>query len=176
MFPFSRNRINRNSSPLQGRPQIQQQQRFHQEQDRRQAQVPYRGHPQNKQNQENSDNLIAGASITNQFALLKSQSDNFARETEDAEKELQQVQANHQTTKNHHNDLFEAIRQAKQELGCRKEKLTMLKEEEARLRRLVDNEFKAIQGCTKHSNLVSNWIESKGNTENLDIFFRFIHF
>ena len=173
MFPFSRNRTNRSRSPApQGRSKIQQHFRQHhqqqQQQEQRQryhqgpeAKVSYHDQPQKKQKPENFDNLISRTSIQNQFALLTNQRDNFDRETKIAEKELEEVQSKHQTIKDHHNYLFEANRQAKQELGRRMEKLALLKDEEDRLRRLVGNEFKAIRGCTNYSNIVSTVLERK---------------
>ena len=175
MFPFSRNRTNRSrSSAPQGRSKIQQhfrqhhqqqqqeqRQHFRQEPVRYETQVSYHGQPQKKQKPENFDNLISRTSIQNQFALLTNQRDNFDRETKIAEKDLEEVQSKHQTIKDHHNYLFEANRQAKQELGRRMEKLALLKDEEDRLRRLVGNEFKAIRGCTNYSNIVSTVLERK---------------
>ena len=108
-----------------------------------------------KQKQEQFESSVPRNSIQSQFSLLSVQRDNFVRETESAEKELQQVQRDHQLIKNQHDALFESNRQAKQELGQKIEKLAILKEEESRINRLAENESKAVHDCTKHSKFVS---------------------
>ena len=94
--------------------------------------------------------------IQNQFTILSNQRDNFIREKENAEKELQRIQKEKQSIKKEHHALFESNHKAKQELGQKMEKLSLLKEEESRLKRLTENEFKAIRDCTKHLQVVGN--------------------
>ncbi len=113
-------------------------------------------HQRKKQKYENADNITPKNPIQNQFTILSNQRDTFMRERQIAEKELFQIKIQHPSIKKQHHDLLELNRSAKQDLGQKMESLFLLNEEESRLKRFIDNEFKAIQHCTKHSNKVRN--------------------
>mmetsp|Transcript_24359 Transcript_24359/g.57348 ORF Transcript_24359/g.57348 Transcript_24359/m.57348 type:complete len:267 (+) Transcript_24359:139-939(+) len=94
--------------------------------------------------------IIQSNSIQNQFTVLSNQRDEFIRNRIDAEKELEQIHKEQHQVKSEHNNMIESNRRAKEELGQKMERLTMLKDKEARLRKLTENEFHAIQDCTQH--------------------------
>eukprot|EP00536_Pseudo-nitzschia_multiseries_P013858 jgi/Psemu1/291109/fgenesh1_pg.624_\ len=114
--------------------------------------------------------LIQSGSIQNQFTALSNQKENFARERNLAQKELEQIQKDQQSIKTEHDSLVESSRQAKEKLGQGMEKLTMLKEQEARILQLTENEFRAIENCTHHSKMLEHKKEeaSKKYTAEMD--------
>lgn len=97
---------------------------------------------------ETIDGLIQSNSIQSQLTVLSSQRDSYIREKIEAKKEFDQVEIDHQYIKGEHGNLIESNHQAKEKLGQKVEKLSMLKEEESRLLRLTENELHAIHNCT----------------------------
>ena len=104
---------------------------------------------------QNVENSVQKSSIQNQFTVLSNQRDKFVRDREEAERELKQVQTEHQYIKKELETLTESNRRSKEGLGQRMEKLVLLKKEESRLRQIIENEFQSIQSCTTHSKMVS---------------------
>lgn len=109
----------------------------------------------NTNNDGNDNSVIQSNSIQTQFTALSNQKETFVRERNLAQKELQQIQKDHQSIKTEHDRLIESSLQAKERLGQRMEKLTMFKEQEARILQLTENEFRAIHDCTNHSKMVN---------------------
>ena len=100
-------------------------------------------------------NLIQSNTIQNQFTMLSNQRDKFIHDRVQTETELDQIQREQYRVKSEYDNLIDSNRRAKEELGQKLEKLAMLKEEEIRLHKLIENEFHAIQNCTKHLKTVS---------------------
>ena len=87
--------------------------------------------------------------------MLSNQRDKFIHDRVETEKELKQLQREQYHLKSEYDNVIDSNRRANEELGQKMEKLTMLKEEEIRLNKLIENEFHAIQNCTKHLKTVS---------------------
>ena len=89
-----------------------------------------------------------------QFAALSTERDRFAREAEDANIELKEVQTQHQLIKIERDNLFEQNHQAKEKLGEGKKKLDIMKDREHRIIKTTENETCIIRDCTNHSRTV----------------------
>jgi len=127
-------------------------------------------HQEQRQQSAFGSSLIQSNSIQTQFTTLSNQRDNFIREREVAERELKQLQGDHQSIKMEHVAIIESNRRAKEDLGQKMEKLAMLKEEESRLSRLTENESNAIHDCTKHLKVLEKkrCDESKRHTAEME--------
>jgi hypothetical protein len=102
-----------------------------------------------------SGSFVQRNSVQNQFAALSADRDKFVRETEAANKELQQIHVEHQSIRIQHDKLIEHNRQARAILGERMETLVIWKDKKARIIRETNNEGLAIRDCTNHSKTVS---------------------
>jgi DNA repair exonuclease SbcCD ATPase subunit len=105
--------------------------------------------PQQAQEKPN-ENLIQSNSVQNQFTSLSNDRDKFRNEREAAENELEVVTAVYRELKKENDDLAKNKNfHAKAELGEQSKKLRMLQEEQDRIKRLIENESRALVECTK---------------------------
>jgi hypothetical protein len=102
-----------------------------------------------------SGSFVQRNSVQNQFAALSADRNKFVREVEEANKELKQIQVEHQSIKIEHDKLIEHNRQARAILGERMETLDIWRDKKARIIRETNNEGLAIRDCTNHSKTVS---------------------
>jgi chromosome segregation ATPase len=99
--------------------------------------------------------FVQANSVQSQFTALTNDRDKFRREKEAAERDHQRAQHRLQQLKAEQVDLMNEIRKAQEELGDLTRKQTMLKQEQARLDRVVECERKALENCAFHTkNLV----------------------
>ncbi|KAG7364832.1 hypothetical protein IV203_038035 [Nitzschia inconspicua] len=105
--------------------------------------------------------LIQSNSIQQQFASLSNDRDKFRKEKDQAELALARIQAEYQTLKKDHDDLIMKNLRAKAELGTYTKKLDMLKEEEKRIARNLENDTKAVENCTNHLKALESRKEEK---------------
>lgn len=94
--------------------------------------------------------LIQSNSIQQQFATLANDRDKFRQEKQQAENALVHVQAEYQTLKKDQDDLIVKNLHVQAELGTYTKKLAMLREEEKRVQKSLENDTKAVENCTNH--------------------------
>jgi chromosome segregation ATPase len=116
-----------------------------------------------KQAHTRGEGLIQSNSIQQQFATLSNDRDKFRKEKEQAEQALVRAQHGYQVFKKDQDELTMKNLQAKAELGAYTKKLDMLKEEEKRIARSLENDTKAVESCTNHLKGLESKKEEKEN-------------
>lgn len=107
--------------------------------------------------------IIQSYSIQQQFAALSNDRDKFRKEKEQAEAALAKVQNGYQALKKEQDELTMKNFHAKAELGTYSKKLDMLKDEEKRTARNLENDTKAVESCTNHLKSLEAKKEEKDN-------------
>lgn len=107
--------------------------------------------------------IIQTELIRKEFADGLKDCDKFRKEKEQAEAAVAKVQNGYQALKKEQDELTTKNLRAKAELGAYSKKLDMLKDEEKRAARNLENDTKAVESCTNHLKSLEAKKEEKEN-------------
>jgi chromosome segregation ATPase len=96
--------------------------------------------------------LVQTNSVQSQFVALSRDRDNFRHAMEAAERDRRMAESQLQQLKSTTLDLQREIRSAQEELGTVSRKQHLVKQEQARLQRVLELERKALEDCARHAN------------------------
>jgi chromosome segregation ATPase len=96
--------------------------------------------------------LVQTNSVQSQFVALSRDRDNFRHAMEAAERDRRMAENQLQHLKSTTLDLQREIRSAQEELGTVSRKQHLVKQEQARLQRVLELERKALEDCARHAN------------------------
>jgi chromosome segregation ATPase len=96
--------------------------------------------------------LVQTNSVQSQFAALSRDRDSFRHAMEAAERDRRMAESQLQYLKATTLDLQREIRSAQEELGTVSRKQHLVKQEQARLQRVLELERKALEDCARHAN------------------------
>ena len=106
--------------------------------------------------------LVQTNSVQSQFAALSRDRDNFRHAMEAAERDRRMAESQLQHLKCTALDLQRDIRSAQEELGTVSRKQHLVKQEQARLQRVLELERKALEDCARHaSSMMEQEIQRK---------------
>jgi hypothetical protein len=108
-----------------------------------------------------SSSLVQANSVQSQFAALSNDRDRFRNEQAHAERERLNAERQLQQLKSTQRSLQDGTRSAQGELGSLTQKRTYLEQEKARLGRVLGCERKALEGCARHVNSMSEEEDKK---------------
>jgi hypothetical protein len=108
-----------------------------------------------------SSSLVQANSVQSQFAALSNDRDRFRNEQAHAERERLNTERQLHQLKVTQRSLQDGTRSAQGELGSLTQKRTYLEQEKARLGRVLGCERKALEGCARHVNSMSEQEDKK---------------
>lgn len=112
--------------------------------------------PTTKPSNSSSFSFVQSNSVQSQFNALTNDRETFRREKEIAIQNQQLSQFHLQQLKKEQVECLADIRKTQEELGDLTRKQTLLKQEQARLSRVMDSERKALENCALHTKNLYN--------------------
>lgn len=112
--------------------------------------------------QYSSSSLVQSNSVQLQFAALSRDRDEFRHEMEAAERERLLVETQVQNLKSTQTSFVNETSSLQEELGGLTRTLSMLRQEQSRLARVLENERRALENCARHTtSLIQQEVKKK---------------
>jgi chromosome segregation ATPase len=112
----------------------------------------------NSNNTKNRSGLVQATSVTGQFNALSADRDNFQKAQTAARNKHEAIQGKISELKNHRTAFSTKNRAEQEVLGTHSRMREILLQKQARFNRVLENERKALDACTKHSHSLQDTI------------------